>query len=136
MEFENLQNGSALQIDELSTSLVSQARQKTAAMRTAPGLPKDKKVSLLVTGGPLKGRTFPIEKPQVLIGRAQADIVIEDTQISRKHCVLEIHGFGGLLVDLDSVNGTFFNGKKIASCELAHLSEFQLGGTTLMLAVT
>jgi pSer/pThr/pTyr-binding forkhead associated (FHA) protein len=39
-------------------------------------------------------------------------------------------------VDLDSNNGTFVNGKKIASCELHHLSEFQVGASTLMLAIT
>ena len=121
---------------ELTTRLVSEAREKTAGMRTAPQLPKNKLVSLLVIGGPLKGKTFPIEKPQVLIGRTQGDIVIGDSQISRNHCVLEVHGTFALLVDLDSVNGTFVDGKKIASCQLNHMSEFRIGTTTIMLAIT
>ena len=122
--------------NQLTTLLISQAREKTAAMRTAPQLPSHKRVSLLVIGGPLKGKTFPIDKPQILIGRSQADIVIDDSKMSRKHCVLEVHGLSALLVDLDSGNGTFVNGKKIASCELHHLSEFVVGGTTLMFALT
>ena len=126
------------QFDAIETALITQARQKTKAFgsRATPKLPTHKNVSLLVTGGPHKGMKFPIDKPQLLIGRTQADIVIDDTKVSRKHCVLEVHDLAALLVDLDSNNGTFVNGRKIASCELNHLSEFQVGATTLMFAVT
>ena len=132
----------ALELDAQSTNLVTQARDRTAGLRTAAQLPQNKQVSLLVTAGPLKGKNFPITKPQVLIGRPQtegrspADILVDDSKVSRKHCVLEVHGLAALLVDLDSVNGTFVNGRKIASCELMNLSEFQVGGTTFLLAFT
>ena len=124
-------------LTQASTFLVSQARARTkaASMREEPALPKNKSVSLLATAGPLKGLSFPIPQPQVLIGRTGADIVISDTQISRKHCVVEVHGFSALLVDLDSGNGTFFNGKKIANCELGHMDEFRIGSTTLMFVI-
>ena len=139
MESEKLpekpRNISAQLTNEMTTRMVSQAREQTAGMREAPQLPNFKKVSLLVTEGPLKGKTFPIEKPQVLVGRNQGDIVVEDTKVSRSHCVVEVHGLSALLVDLDSVNGTFVDDKKIESCELEHLSEFRIGNTTLMFAV-
>src|SRR5207247_704528 len=99
MTSEHAEEGNSSQLDELATNLVSQARERTAGMRTVPALPKQKKVSLMVTGGPLKGKTFPVDKPQVLIGRAQADVTIEDSQVSRKHCVLEVHDLNALLVD-------------------------------------
>ena len=133
---------STLELDEQSTTLVTRARERTAGLRTAAQLPAHKRVALLVTGGPLKGTNFPINKAQVLLGRPQsdgrspADVVIADSEVSRKHCVLEMHGLTALLVDLDSVNGTFVSGKKIASCELTHLSEFRVGETTLVLAIT
>jgi S-DNA-T family DNA segregation ATPase FtsK/SpoIIIE len=122
--------------DELTTRFVTRAREKTAGMRTAPQLPASKKVSLLVTAGPLKGKVFPIEKPQVLIGRSEGDIVVEDSKVSRSHCVLEVHDLAALLVDLDSANGTFVNGKRVACSQLDHMSEFRVGNTTLMFAVT
>jgi Inner membrane component of T3SS, cytoplasmic domain len=127
-----------IQFDAVVTALITQAREKTRAVgeRSAPKLPIQKKVSLLLTGGPLKGKTFPINKPQVLIGRTEADIVIDDSKVSRKHCVVEVHDMVALLVDLDSNNGTFVNGRKIASCELNHLAEFQVGSSTLTLAIT
>ena len=84
----------------------------------------------------MKGQVFPIEKPQVLISRNQGDIVIGDSQISRSHCVVEVHDLSALLVDLDSANGTFVEGRKIACCQLSHMSEFRVGGTTLMLTIT
>jgi S-DNA-T family DNA segregation ATPase FtsK/SpoIIIE len=122
--------------NQLTSRLVSQAREKTAAARSLPQLPKNKSVALLVIDGPLKGKTFPIDKPQISIGRSQADIVIEDAKMSRTHCVLEVHDLAALLVDLDSANGTFVDGRKIASCELGHLSEFRVGETTILLAFT
>ena len=120
------------------TTLVTQARMKTkgAQIREQPELPTGRVVSLLVTEGPHKGLSFPIQKPQVVIGRVDGDIKIADTQISRIHCVVEIHGVTALLVDLESGNGTFWKGKKVPSCEIDHMSEFRIGKTTLMFVVS
>jgi pSer/pThr/pTyr-binding forkhead associated (FHA) protein len=107
----------------------------TVRMRAEPELPRNRPVSLLVTDGALKGMSFPLKKPQVVIGRTTGDIVLADSQVSRMHCVLEVHGLGALLVDLDSGNGTFVNGKKVVSCELDHMSEFRVGRTTFMFVV-
>ncbi|HEY7679277.1 MAG TPA: FHA domain-containing protein [Terriglobia bacterium] len=123
-------------LTRLETARVVSAREQAKELRTTPRLPQNKAASLLVMGGPLKGKTFPISKPQVLLGRAGADIVVPDAMVSRKHCVIEVHGNRALLVDLDSANGTFVDNKRISSCELSHLSEFRIGDTTLMFALT
>ena len=122
--------------NSLTTRFVTRARQKSTGMRQAPHLPPGRLVSLLVMSGPQKGKSFPVQKPQLLIGRNQGDVPLDDSKVSRSHCVLEIHGPAALLVDLDSANGTFVNGRKIASCELDHMSEFRVGNTTLLFAVT
>src|SRR5262245_44553336 len=57
-----------------------------------PWLASDKVLSLVVIDGPLKGRVFPLTKAKVLLGRSEADIVLEDSEISRKHCALEVNG--------------------------------------------
>ena len=118
------------------TALVTQAKMKTVRMREEPELPRYRRVSLLVTDGALKGMSFPVQKPRIVIGRTTGDIAIEDSKISRMHCVIEVHGLSALLVDLDSGNGTFVNGKKIVSCELDHMSEFRIGKTTVMFVVS
>lgn len=99
-------------------------------------LPKDKAVALSVTQGPQRGKIFPVTKPQILVGRLGADIEVDDPNVSRKHCALEVHGSTALMQDLGSANGTFVNEQKIQTCQLEHLSEFRIGATTLMFTVT
>ena len=71
------------------------------------------------------------------IGRSGADFTLNDTEASRQHAALEIRGDIVLLNDLRSTNGTLVDGRKITEpTELQDKSEFQIGGTTLMLIVT
>lgn len=97
-----------------------------------PWLPEGKVVSLVVIEGPLKGKVFPVSKPTVILGRRETDIVLEDSDVSRKHCALEVRGTTALLVDLGSTNGTFVDNERIETYELEHLSEFRVGATTIM----
>lgn len=111
-----------------------------ATRLAAPGdylqLPKDKIVALSVTEGPQKGKIFHLDKARVLIGRKGADIVLDDLQVSRKHCVIEVSGPAARVIDLDTTNGTIVNGCKIArSCQLEHLSELRVGATSLLYTV-
>ena len=101
-----------------------------------PHLPTDKNVSLAVTKGALKGQVFPVTKPRVILGRAGADIVVPDAEVSRKHCLLEIHGTTATLLDLGSTNGTFVDGEQIESRELEHMTEFRVGSTVFIFTVT
>ncbi len=102
----------------------------------APELPADKNVALSVIRGPLKGKVFQISKPRVMLGRADVDIVVDDPEISRKHCALEVHGVGARLIDLGSRNGTFVNEKRVDMSELQHLSEFHIGRNTFLFTIT
>ena len=95
-------------------------------------LPADKRIALSVTQGPLKGKVFPFSKPRMVVGRTGADIAIEDPEVSRKHCAVEVKGDTALLVDLGSTNGTFVDEKRVETHALEHLAEFRVGGTTLM----
>jgi len=95
-------------------------------------LPQDKIISLTATEGPLKGKAFSIMKPRVSLGRSPAnDVVVDDPDVSRVHCVVEIRGAAGVLVDLNSSNGTYVDEKKVQTFQLEHLSEFRIGKTTL-----
>jgi len=101
-----------------------------------PRLPADKNVSLLVTEGPLKGQAFHLSQPRVVLGRAGADVVLTDTEVSRKHCLLEVHGSTATLMDLGSTNGIYLGGKRVESCELEHMMEFRVGSTVLIFTVS
>ncbi len=100
-------------------------------------LPQGKRLSLAILGGPDAGTVFRIERPRITIGRANADLTLNDTEASRQHAALEVRDTSYRLSDLGSTNGTLVDGSRIDSAvELTDKAEFQVGGTTLMLIVT
>jgi len=100
-------------------------------------LPQGKRISLAVIAGPDAGSVYRIEKPRVTIGRASADLTLNDTEASRVHAAIEVRDLVILLRDLGSTNGTLVDGQRILDAvELQDKSEFQVGATTLMLIVT
>ena len=102
-----------------------------------PWLDEAKVVSLVVIDGPLKGQVFPVTKPRVLLGRTEGDIVLDDSEISRKHCALEVHGSSAVLADLGSTNGTFVGKDRIReSVVIENRSKFRVGGVELAFVVT
>ena len=109
-----------------------------AARRTGSDLkmPASSKLSVAVIAGPEAGRIYPLEKPRAVIGRHDADINVEDPEVSRSHAALEVSGEKVTLVDLGSTNGTFVGEEQIRECVIENQSEFSVGGSTLMLIVT
>lgn len=103
----------------------------------APRLPNDRRLSLALIDGPDSGKVFRIEQPRVVIGRAAADLILNDTESSRNHAAIEVRDALVLLEDLGSTNGTLVEGERITGpVELQNQMEFQVGATTLMLIVT
>jgi predicted Zn finger-like uncharacterized protein len=96
-------------------------------------LPADQRLSLACISGPDSGRIFEVEKPRVVIGRANADIVVADIQCSRQHAAIEVMDEHVFVVDLNSTNGTYVNDQRVTRSELDNRSEFEIGTTTLML---
>jgi pSer/pThr/pTyr-binding forkhead associated (FHA) protein len=99
-------------------------------------LPVGKQIALSVIAGPSRGLVYPVEKPRVVLGRADADIVINDKEISRWHCAIEIKGDVIRLRDMDSTNGTYFADERVRVAELKHLSEFRMGTSVILVSVT
>jgi predicted Zn finger-like uncharacterized protein len=104
-----------------------------AAPSTRLRLPAIYRLSLACIAGPDSGRIFEIEKPRVVIGRSNADVLLADIQCSRNHAALEIQDDRVTLVDLGSTNGTYVADQRINRVELENRSEFEIGTTTLML---
>lgn len=96
-------------------------------------LPDGVRLSLACISGPDSGRIFEIDKPRVVIGRANADIVVSDIQCSRQHAAIEVMDEHVFLVDLGSTNGTYVFDQRIGRMELESRTEFEIGTTTLML---
>jgi pSer/pThr/pTyr-binding forkhead associated (FHA) protein len=102
-----------------------------------PQLPKGRRLSLAIIAGSDAGTVYRVEKPHITIGRSGADLTINDSEASRQHAAIEVRDQVVILEDLKSTNGTIVDGSKIAGpVELQDKSEFQIGGTTIMLIMT
>lgn len=101
-------------------------------------LPPDKTITVSVIGGPAKGFSHTLVKPRVVMGRkgGGADIELDDQEISRWHCAIEVKPDVVKLRDLDSTNGTFIDDERVRAAELQHLSEFRVGSSVILVTIT
>lgn len=62
-----------------------------------------------------QGQRYPVEKEEFIIGRGQktSDLVIKDSNVSRRHAVVVLHNGQYWIVDQQSTNGVEFMGAKI-----------------------
>ena len=90
-----------------------------------------------VMEGPDQGSMFRVENAVVVIGKSGCDINLQDTNISREHCRIEIYGHQLIVLrDLDSTWGTFKNGTQISVSTLSAGDKIQVGKTTLSLILS
>jgi class 3 adenylate cyclase len=79
--------------------------------------------------GPLVGQRFPVQEPLVL-GRADADVTIDDPLVSRRHALVRPLPSGAEIEDLGSLNGTWVNEERITSRQrLAPGDVIRIGNT-------
>lgn len=70
---------------------------------------------LVITSGPKAGTEFPLGTDPVTIGRSSdSSLVIRDDYTSTHHARLMLWNDDWMIQDLDSTNGTFLAGKRIA----------------------
>src|SRR5216683_1255036 len=98
-----------------------------------PGLrlPANAKVVLSILSGRSKGEKHTLNKPRVTLGRKSADITLNDPEISRHHCLLEVRDTHINLKDMDSTNGTFYDEERVRAAMLQDGTEFRIGGSMI-----
>jgi adenylate cyclase len=86
---------------------------------------------LLVVTGVSAGTVFFLTNDSTVIGRSEGcDVVITDPWISSRHAMIEQRGDEVWLVDLDSRNGTFLDGRRIREAPVRSDSQVAFGRTT------
>jgi hypothetical protein len=86
---------------------------------------------LRVVSGPAAGRTVDIDE-EVVIGREDTDLEIDDPELSRRHAVVRRFANRLQVEDLGSTNGTYVDGARIAEPTLlGGGAEIRIGTTIL-----
>ena len=108
-----------------------------AAGLQVAGLPPGFRFSLAFLSGPQASTVQVLDRPQIVIGREEGDVITRDPETSRRHAVLEIHRDGTVwITDQESTNGTHLNGERISGpVQLDNKQEFTCGNSTFMLLV-
>jgi pSer/pThr/pTyr-binding forkhead associated (FHA) protein len=78
------------------------------------------------------GRRRVLDQQRSVLGRSRdADVQIEDPNVSRRHAEIVQEGSTFWLVDLGSTNGTEVDGRRVQRVRLADGARFTIGETTV-----
>src|SRR5678815_1262514 len=103
-------------------------------MNDSATIRRDLKPALVFLSGDLIAVPIPLEREEVILGRAlEADVRINDTKASRLHARIttvvdpNTKKAGYVLTDLTSRNGTLLNGRTITSETLQNGDKIMIG---------
>ena len=95
-------------------------------------LPEDLHASLTVIDGPDRGKIVRIRTKQVVIGRKECDLVLNDSKISAQHAKVVWRNRAFLLVDLQSTNGTYVGQLPIREHVLSSMDQIRIGFSVIL----
>ncbi len=90
--------------------------------------PADGQTLVIRSGGGRAGEHISLRAARETIGREpDSDLFLDDVTVSRRHAVIERTAEGLYIVDLDSLNGTYVNRRRIERHRLTDGDEVQVG---------
>ena len=106
-------------------------QQAGAFEPTAHAAPQFSARLVTIAGGP--AATYQLARSETVIGRLpECDIVVDDPNVSRRHCLIRLAPEGHQVIDLGSTNGTSVNGMLVREHLLRHGDRLALGQTVLV----
>ena len=111
----------AAQLATIDSSVSSEERDAVNSLPSGSAL-------LVVRRGRNSGARFLLDADVTTVGRhPNADIFLDDVTVSRRHAEFTRRGTGFEVRDLGSLNGTYYDGVRIESAQLADAAEVQIG---------
>jgi signal transduction histidine kinase/CheY-like chemotaxis protein len=91
------------------------------------------RAQLVLLAGDNVGQIFPVHKEALLGRHEEAEVRVDDTEVSREHAKIRATAMGSfVLKDLDSRNGTMLNGARIEQAKLELGDRIQLGSRIVL----
>lgn len=91
---------------------------------------------LIGVAGPLEGTVCVLPEGEFSIGRDAANqLWVEDSSLSRRHCVVKREGAKCSVRDVGSRNGTCVNGMPVEEQQLEHWDQLSVGSSLLVFLV-
>jgi|LSQX01.1.fsa_nt_gb ribosomal protein L40E len=110
------------------TQAFSLGDQDTGAARIAPEGVIAGPVLLIRTGGGREGEVIALGDDVLTVGRSpHSDLFLDDVTVSRHHARIIVDDMGFTVEDLNSLNGTYINRKRIERHHLRDGDELQIG---------
>ena len=107
---------------------------QTGLMTSNLGSKGPRRVLCAVSAGPDSPRTIAIGSRAVVVGcGSDCDLPLTDSHVSRRHLEIRIVDQGIQVRDLNSTNGSFYQGSRITELVVPSGASIQLGSTTLSL---
>lgn len=89
---------------------------------------------LVVVSEGLKGTSHDLKADRITVGRVEDNTFqVPDASVSSHHCEISVQGAVVTVKDLDSTNGTFIDGEKVAEAPLKPGQTLRLGQVELQL---
>ena len=124
--------GRERQAPSQDSMILTPAAAAAAGLRR--GAPARRAVRLVVQRSPSldEGDEFPLNSAPVTVGRGgQNDLVLSgDEFASARHARIEVRGDGAWVQDLDSTNGTYVNGSRVAGAQRLDVGDILRVGET------
>jgi hypothetical protein len=83
------------------------------------------------------GRRYQLTGAVTVLGRgSEADVVVDDPGVSRRHAEIRLDGGQAVIRDLGSTNGTFVDGERAGTARVGEGSTITIGRTRITLSFT
>lgn len=114
--------------------------QPAASQPPAQATPVYKRQAPPAQGQPvvdIDGQRYALNANSIILGRSsEADILIDDTGVSRKHLEIRCEEGSNTAVDLGSTNGSYVDGRRVqGSTELHNGSTIKMGRTEIIFRI-
>jgi pSer/pThr/pTyr-binding forkhead associated (FHA) protein len=123
--------GSRVALADLAETTITYAigeREEAEADLGERDGPREGTVLLIRSGGVREGETIAFDSDVLTIGRSpQSDLFLDDVTVSRHHARVIRDDNSYLVEDLNSLNGTYVNRKRIERDRLSDGDELQIG---------